>query len=42
MRKILEFPPIDENDIEKVSKIIEIIAGNLDKDCRNELDNCKV
>ncbi len=38
MRKILEFPPIDENDIEKVSKIIEIIAGNLDKDCRNELD----
>ena len=38
MRKILEFPPINENDIEKVKKMIDIIANNLDRDCRNELD----
>lgn len=38
MRKILEFPQINENDIDRVSKVIDIIANNLDKDCRNELD----
>lgn len=38
MRKILEFPKISENDIDKVSKVIDIIANNLNKDCRNELD----
>lgn len=38
MRKILEFPKINENDIDKVSKVIDIIANNLNKDCRNELD----
>ena len=38
MRKILEIPPINENDIDKVSKVIDIIANNLDKDCRNELN----
>ena len=38
MRKILEFPPINENDIAKVKKLIDIIADNLDRDCRNELD----
>ena len=38
MRKILEFPPINENDIDKVKKLIDIIADNLDRDCRNELD----
>lgn len=37
MRKILEFPLINENDIDKVSKIIDTIANNLDRDCRNEL-----
>ncbi len=37
MRKILEIPPITENDIDKVSKVIDTIANNLDKDCRNEL-----
>ncbi|RRD94655.1 hypothetical protein EII17_07025 [Clostridiales bacterium COT073_COT-073] len=38
MRKILEFPKINENDIEKVSKVIDTIANNLDKDCKNELN----
>lgn len=38
MRKILEFPKINENDIEKVSKVIDTIANNLDKDCRKELN----
>lgn len=38
MRKILEFPLINENDIDKVSKIIDTIANNLDRDCRNELN----
>lgn len=38
MRKILEIPPINEDDIDKVSKIIDIIANNLDKDCTNELN----
>ena len=38
MRKILEIPPINENDIDKVSKIIDIIANNLDRDCTNELN----
>ncbi len=38
MRKILEIPQINENDIDKVSKVIDIIANNLDKDCRNELN----
>lgn len=38
MRKILEIPPINENDIDKVSKVIDIIANNLDKDCTNELN----
>lgn len=38
MRKILEFPQINENHIEKVSKIIDTIADNLDRDCRNELN----
>lgn len=38
MRKILEIPPINENDIDKVSKLIDIIANNSDKDCRNELN----
>lgn len=38
MRKILEFPPVNEDDIDKVSKIIDIIANNLDKDCKNELN----
>ena len=38
MRKILEIPPINENDIDKVSKIIDIIANNLDKDCTNKLN----
>jgi len=38
MRKILEFPQINENDIDKVSKVIDIIANNLDRDCSNELN----
>lgn len=38
MRKILEIPPINENDIDKVSKVIDIIANNLDKDCTNQLN----
>lgn len=38
MRKILEIPQINENDIDRVSKVIDIIANNLDKDCRNELN----
>lgn len=38
MRKILEIPSINENDIDKVSKIIDFIANNLDKDCTNELN----
>mgnify|MGYP007105517850 FL=1 len=38
MRKILEIPPINEDDIDKVSKIIDIIANNLDKDCTNKLN----
>lgn len=38
MRKILEIPPINEDDIDKVSKIIDTIANNLDKDCTNELN----
>lgn len=38
MRKILEIPPINENDIDKVSKVIDIIVNNLDKDCTNELN----
>ena len=38
MRKILEIPQINENDIDKVSKVIDIIANNLDKDCTNELN----
>lgn len=38
MRKILEIPSINEDDIDKVSKIIDIIANNLDKDCTNELN----
>lgn len=38
MRKILEISPINENDIDKVSKVIDIIANNLDKDCTNELN----
>lgn len=38
MRKILEFPLINENDIDKVSKIIDTIANNLNRDCRNELN----
>lgn len=29
MRKILEIPPINENDIDKVSKVIDIIENNL-------------
>lgn len=37
MRKILEFPQINENDIEKVSDLIDTIANHLDKDCSNEL-----
>ncbi len=41
MRKILEFPPINENDLEKVKKIIDIIADNLDRDCSKELDELR-
>lgn len=37
MRKVLEFPQINENDIDKVSDLIDMIADNLDKDCSNEL-----
>ena len=37
MRKILEFPQIKENDIEKVSDLIDTIADNLDQDCSEEL-----
>ena len=38
MRKILEIPPINENDIDKVSKVIDVIANNLDKACTNQLN----
>lgn len=37
MRKILEFPQINENDLGKVSDLIDTIADNLDKDCSSEL-----
>lgn len=37
MRKILEFPQINENNIAKVSEVIDTIANNLDRDCSNEL-----
>ncbi len=37
MRKILEFPQINENDLGKVAELIEVIADNLDKDCSTEL-----
>ena len=37
MRKILEFPQINEKDIEKVSDLIDTIADNLDQDCSEEL-----
>lgn len=38
MRKILEIPQLNENDIDKVSKVIDMIANNADKDCGNELN----
>jgi len=38
MRKILEFPQINENDIGKVAELIDTIAENLDKDCSDELE----
>lgn len=38
MRKILEFPSINENDIGKVAKIIDFIAHNSDRDCSHELN----
>lgn len=38
MRKILEFPSINEDDVGKVAKIIDFIAHNLDKDCSHELN----
>lgn len=41
MRKILEIPSINENDIDKVSKVIDFIANNLDKDCTNELNELR-
>jgi len=41
MRKLLEFPQINENDIDKVSKVIDRIANSLDRDCSNELNELK-
>lgn len=38
MRKILEFPQINENDIGRVSKIIDFVANNLNRDCSHELN----
>lgn len=38
MRKILEFPQINENNIDKVSKLIDLIATNSDKNCSKELN----
>ena len=38
MRKILEFPQINEENIEKVPDLIDIIADNLDLDCSEELN----
>ena len=37
MRKLLEFPQINEKDLGKASELIETIADNLDKDCINSL-----
>ena len=37
MREILEFPKINENDLDKVAELIEIIADSYDKDCSDEL-----
>ena len=38
MRKILQISQLNEDDIGKVSKVIDTIANNVDKDCRNELN----
>ena len=42
MRKILEFPQINEENVEKVSDLIDIIADNLDLDCSEELNALQV
>ncbi len=37
MRKVLEFPQINKDDISKVADLIDTIADNLDRDCSSEL-----
>ncbi|MBO5033897.1 MAG: hypothetical protein J6D08_18825 [Lachnospiraceae bacterium] len=38
MRKVLEFPQIDEQKLEFVQELIDSIAEKVDKDCRGELN----
>ena len=38
MRKVLEFPQIDEQKLEFVQELIDSIAEKVDEDCRGELN----